>query len=91
LVDKVDEVDEEDEAILVFEGCENDPRALCFAAVLRWDVPNLKRAAELGDAFAQMWVGRRGSKKERFPWTQRSAAQGERDGFFGLDFASRLM
>jgi TPR repeat protein len=42
--------------------------------------------AELGDAFAQAWMARRTSCKESFQWAEKSAAQGERDGFYQLGY-----
>jgi hypothetical protein len=38
----------------VFLSCEDDPRGLCFAGVLEMDNDvEVRRAADLGDAFAQ--------------------------------------
>jgi hypothetical protein len=45
-----------EESRQVFLGCENDPRALCFAGFLGDVLEEILRAAELGDAFAQAWV-----------------------------------
>jgi hypothetical protein len=42
-----------EEARRVFLGCDNDSRALCFAAVLEGNDDEICRAADLGDAFAQ--------------------------------------
>jgi hypothetical protein len=45
------------EARQVFLGCGNDPRAICFAGVLGGGiVDEIRRAADLGDAFAQAWM-----------------------------------
>jgi hypothetical protein len=48
-----------DEATQVLLGCENDARALCFAAVLGGTFDENLGAADLGDAFAQAWMARR--------------------------------
>jgi hypothetical protein len=45
-----------EEARRVFFGCERDPRALGFAALLVNDFEEIRRAAQLGDAFAQVWM-----------------------------------
>jgi hypothetical protein len=46
---------------------------------------SLRRSAELGFAFAQAWMAGRTRGEEKFKFAQLAAAQGERDGFFGLD------
>ncbi len=69
-----------DDARQVFLGCENDPRALCFAGLLERDEDEIRRAAELGDSFAQAWMAEETEYEERFCWAEKSAAQGERDG-----------
>jgi hypothetical protein len=71
-----------EEARQVFLGCEYDPRALCFAGVVVRDFDEIRRAADLGDAFAQAWMAGRRPGGERFWWAEKSAAQGERDGFY---------
>jgi hypothetical protein len=68
----------------VFLECESDPRALCFAAVLVWNYDEIRRAANLGDAYAQALMA--GQDRESFRWAEKSAAQGERDGFRWLGF-----
>jgi hypothetical protein len=80
-----------EEARRVFRSCENDPRALCFAAVLVRDFEEVRRAAELGDAFAQAWMASAWETpgEECFRWAEKSAAQGERDGFFWLGYCSQ--
>jgi hypothetical protein len=70
-----------EEARQVFLGCENDPRALCFAALLVENFEEVRRPADLGDAFAQAWMAWKTVGEERFRWTEKSAAQGERNGF----------
>jgi hypothetical protein len=65
----------------VFLGCENDRRALCFAGLLERDEDNIRRAAELGDSFAQACMAEETEDEERFCWAEKSAAQGERDGY----------
>jgi hypothetical protein len=72
------------EARQVFLACENDSRALCLAGLLGRDVDEISRAADLGDAFAQavMTQGTRGERRVRL--AGKSAAQGERDGFYHL-------
>jgi hypothetical protein len=47
-----------EEARQVFLGCENDPRALCFAGWFGGPSEEVRRAADLGDAFAQAWMVR---------------------------------
>jgi hypothetical protein len=69
------------ETRLVFLGCENDPKAQCFAGVLGTDFDAIRRAAELGDAFAQAKMAGQTRGEERFQWAEKSAAQGERNGF----------
>jgi hypothetical protein len=59
-----------------------------FAALLGGSLDQLRRSAELGDAYAQGRVAR-SSTKERFQWTEKSVAQGERDGFFLLGCCHR--
>jgi TPR repeat protein len=68
----------------VFLSCERDPRALCFAGLLREAFDEIRRAADLGDAFAQAEMAWRTDGQERFGWAEKSAAQGERDGFYQL-------
>jgi hypothetical protein len=85
----------EEEARRVFLGCENDPRALGFAGFLSGlhrasSVDEMRRAAELGDAFAQAWVAWPTIGEERFRWAEKSAAQGERDGFYKLGLRMRM-
>jgi hypothetical protein len=50
----VGDVASREEARQVFLGCENDARALCFAGWLISDIDEIRRAAYLGDAFAQV-------------------------------------
>jgi hypothetical protein len=73
-----------EEARQVFLGCENDPRALCFAGRLVNDFDEIRRAADLGDAFAQASMSWHTRDEERFRWEEKSSAQGERDGFYHL-------
>jgi hypothetical protein len=73
-----------EEARQVLLGCENDPRALCFASVLVNDFAETRRAADFGDASAQAWMAWKTDGEECFRWAEKSAAQGERDGFFYL-------
>jgi hypothetical protein len=76
-----------EEARQVFLCCENDPRALCFVAFFGGTF-DVRRAADLGDAFAQAWISVR-TMEERFSWAEKSAAQGERDGFYCLGYFYR--
>jgi hypothetical protein len=78
------DTDTPEEARQVFLGCENDPRAVCFVGVLVGDFGEIRRAAEVGDAFAQAWMTVRTYGEERFQWAEKSAAQGEREGFHQL-------
>jgi hypothetical protein len=57
-------------------------RALCLAGVLGNGVEEVRQAAVRGDAFAQSWMTKHTGGEERFRWTGKSAAQGERDGFY---------
>jgi TPR repeat protein len=57
---------------------------LCCNA--EWDEDEVRRAADLGDAFAQAELAWRTIGQERFRWAEKSAAQGERDGLFWLGF-----
>ncbi len=80
----------------VFLNCENDARALCFAWCLavdrEGDLTLLRRASEMGNAFAcstlsvEVWVQ---NKEEAFRFAQLAAAQHERDGFRELGFCFR--
>jgi hypothetical protein len=82
------DVKTKDEAIAVFlsQG-HDDARALCFAALLGgFDVPRLRRSAEMGFAFAQAWMCAHTVGLERFTFVSRAAAQGERDGFYYLGY-----
>jgi hypothetical protein len=81
------DVDSREEARQVLLGCENDPKALCFAGLLI-DFDAIRPAAELGDAFAQAWM-MVCTGEPRFRWAEKSAAQGERDGFFWLGYCYR--
>jgi TPR repeat protein len=47
------------------------------------------RAAELGDAFAQAEMAWKNVHGEGFRWAEKSAGQGERDGFFMLGVCCR--
>jgi hypothetical protein len=78
------------EAKEVFLGCETDPRALCFAGVLQGNEDEIRRSADLGDAFAQAEMALRTSDEERFGWAKKSAVQGERDGFHALGWCYRI-
>jgi hypothetical protein len=73
-----------EEAKQVFLGCENDRRALCFAGGLGDLVDEVRRAAYLGDALAQAWMAWQTVGEECFRWAEKSAAQGERGGFYCL-------
>jgi hypothetical protein len=53
LCDGHDVASDEKEARQVFLGCENDPRALCFHALLGDAFDDIRPAADLGDALAQ--------------------------------------
>jgi TPR repeat protein len=78
------DVGSREEARQVFLGCESDPRALCFAGLLGGLNDEIRRAADLGDAFAQALVAEETRDEERFLWAEKSAAQGEREGFYWL-------
>jgi len=63
----------------------DDARALCFVAKLYgYDLPRLRRSAELGFAFAQACMCYETEGLECFTFASRAAAQGERDGFYYL-------
>jgi hypothetical protein len=79
------EVASREEARQVFLSCESDLSALCFACLLGGGtIDKIRRAADLGDAFAQADMAWRTDGEQRFRWAEKSAAQGERDGFFWL-------
>jgi hypothetical protein len=80
------DVTSDEEARQVFLGCENDSRAHCFAGFLGRPFDVIRRAADLGDAFAQAGMARQSERDERFRWAEKSAAQGERDGFYELGY-----
>ena len=68
-----------------------DARGLCFAWFLRVDrpkdMPLLRLASEMGNAFAcstLCWQVSFGNKEEAFCLAQLAAAQHERDGFYWL-------
>jgi TPR repeat protein len=63
---------------------ENDSRALSFAGAVVSDFDYIRRPADLGDAFAQAAMAWETAGKECFRWAEKSAAQGERDGFYQL-------
>jgi hypothetical protein len=73
------DVSTQEEARQVFLSCENDPRAVCFAGLLGWAFDEVRRAADLGDALAQAWIAE--EVEDCFGWAEKSAAQGEREGF----------
>jgi hypothetical protein len=61
------DVGSHEEARHVFLANENDPRALCFAALLGGTFDEVRGAAELGDAFAQaVMAGRTNGAHECF-------------------------
>jgi TPR repeat protein len=69
----------------VFLSCEDDPRRICFAAVIGvFDEAMLRQAANKGYACAQAWMARETAGEEKFRWAQKAASQGERDGFYML-------
>jgi hypothetical protein len=77
------DVETEEEMILAFRACDDDSRAACFAAILENSPDEIRRAADRGDAFAQAWMASKAGE-ERFVWAERSASQGERNGFAWL-------
>jgi hypothetical protein len=83
------DISSHDEARQVFLGCENDPRALCFAGLLVGTFEEIGRAAGLDDAFAQAGMAWRTGDEECLRWAEKSAAQGERDGFYWLGICYR--
>jgi TPR repeat protein len=69
---------------------QNDARALC----LSWlcgdrDLALLRRAGELGFAFAQAWMAEKTRGEQKFKPALLAAAQGERDGFAVLGYCLR--
>jgi hypothetical protein len=80
-----------EEARRLFLSCKNDRRALCFAGFLGVDeFEEIRRAAELGDAFAQAWMAWQSDGEESFRWAEESAAQGDRDGIYNLGYCFRV-
>ncbi len=80
----------------VFLSFNNDARALCFAWYMtddrEEDLSLLRRAAEMGNAFAcstLCWKALRASKEEAFRLARLAAAQHESDGFYSLGFCFR--
>ena len=77
---------EEMRDIFVAQG--DDARALCFAALIVTDdledEDKLYRSAELGFAYAQSLVAERSKRRDGFRLAEKSAAQGERNGFYTL-------
>ncbi len=91
------DVSTEEDAKKVFLSFENDARALCFARLLTGDrmgdMRVLRRAAEMGNAFAcstlcGQVLGR--GETEAFRLAQFSAAQHERNGFYWLGHCFRF-
>jgi hypothetical protein len=71
----------------VFLDCD-DPRALSLASQVHGcDFVLLRRSAELGFAFAQARTAVVSEGEDFFVWAEKSAAQGEREGFFSLGHA----
>jgi hypothetical protein len=71
------------EARQVLLGCEDDPRAICFAGLMGWaDKVLLRQAAEKGCACAQAFMAERTGGEEMFRWAQKSASKCERQGFY---------
>jgi hypothetical protein len=84
------DVASDEEARQVFLGCENDTRALCLAGFLGGTFDEIRRSADLGDAFAQARMAvHTDDEDECFRWAEKSAAQGERDGFTRLGYCYR--
>ncbi len=90
------DVSTKEDAREVFRSFENDARALCFAWCLtddcEEDLSLLRRASEMGNAFAISNLRRivwSENKKEAFRLAQLAAAQYERDGFYSLGFCFR--
>ncbi len=88
------DVSTEEGARKVFQNCENDARALCFAWFMTEDREDdltlLRRSSEMGNAFARSTLCRQvwdENQVESFRLGQLAAAQHERDGLFGLGYA----
>jgi hypothetical protein len=82
------DIDSREGARQVFQGCKNDSRALCFAGFLG-NFDESRRAAVLGDAFAQAWMAEETHGEECFRWAEKSAAHGERGGFYQVGYCYR--
>jgi hypothetical protein len=80
------DVSAREETRKIFLEYGSDPRALCFAALLdqAHDMRLVRRAADLGDAYAQARLAAETDGKERFRWAEKAAMEGERSGFFFL-------
>ncbi len=62
-----------------------DSRALVLSRVCSGsDLHLLRRSAELGNAFAQAWLSSWCAGRVKFELAEKSATQGERDGYFWL-------
>jgi TPR repeat protein len=73
------------EAKQVFLSLGNDARALCFAAILAKPMDlEMKKAATLGNAHAQATMAKICGVDNKWFWAEKSARQGERDGFYEL-------
>jgi TPR repeat protein len=85
------DVNRKEDAKRVFSALgQNDARALCFS----WlcgdrDLALLRRAGELGFAWAQAWMAALTQGDEKFKPALLAAAQGERDGFAVLGYCLR--
>jgi hypothetical protein len=77
-----------EDVVEVFRSCESDLRALYFAGLISGSFDDIRRAADLGDAYAQamMATAEQMEGQECFRWAEKSVAQGERDGFYWLGF-----
>jgi hypothetical protein len=73
---------------LVLDIMDDDPRGLCFSALLTtfW-APNeakLRKSASLGYAFAQSWLSLELETAEALELAERAGSSGERDAYFAL-------
>lgn len=86
------DVSTKEDIICLLSLSEKDPRALCFAPVMRGNFRDsrLRQSADLGYAFAQARMCLFSQDEERFFFASQSASQGERDGYAELAWCYTL-
>ncbi len=82
---------EEAKRVFLVQG--EDPRAMCFAALVCWsgaeeEIELIRRAARLGCAAAQARMVVMSEESDCFAWAEKAAAQRDREGLKELAFMS---